>query len=531
MSQAKYKVLEENEHTFLVDDGNGPFLVAKKGLGKDVVTGIQKFAEGGQVEDPGTLGAAAKEGETPFGLAAIGDGIRSGLNAIFPSNVGDKLFAPPVDQGDQTPGASPPPYLMQPNAPQAMPSQPVAPGAGAPAFAPSVPPAGGVGGPSKAENAAAKAIEHEGRARADTANVQAQIEQQKGAELESAAQDFKRRDEELRGRGQALFDDVLNGKIDPKRLWNNADTGTKIAASIGMILGGMGAGMTRGPNYALQVIERAIDRDIDAQKSNLAKKENLLNYNIAQQGQARAGYMLTKADLLDAAAAKLQAASYSLTSKTAQDEAAKSVFQLRENASKVRAEVAHLGAATALARTQVQQANLGMAYTQWMMNAKADLAGGGGGRVNPEALPPEDRARLVEMPNGRQQLAPTPEAAVKIREARTANDEVQALVREAADFRRSKGRVTSANRTDTARGEDLQARLKAAVAKLGGTGEAAKQLMGNIPDPSSFWTNDSTIMARLADLSRMSQSAAESVIANHLQGPAAPVLTPKRAGG
>lgn len=42
-------------------------------------------------------------------------------------------------------------------------------------------------------------------------------------------------------------------------------TGQKVMAAIALVLGGIGAGLTGGPNMALQVIENALKRDLDAQ--------------------------------------------------------------------------------------------------------------------------------------------------------------------------------------------------------------------------------------------------------------------------
>lgn len=69
--------------------------------------------------------------------------------------------------------------------------------------------------------------------------------------------------------------EVASGKVNPNRMWQQAGTGAKISASIGLILGGMGAGLTGGPNQALEVIQKAVDRDIDAQKTNLGKSKSL----------------------------------------------------------------------------------------------------------------------------------------------------------------------------------------------------------------------------------------------------------------
>jgi hypothetical protein len=62
---------------------------------------------------------------------------------------------------------------------------------------------------------------------------------------------------------------------------------SKAMAGIGMILSGIGAGLTHGPNLAAQFITKQIDQDIDAQKANLGKKENLLGYFFKKYGTSR----------------------------------------------------------------------------------------------------------------------------------------------------------------------------------------------------------------------------------------------------
>jgi len=66
-------------------------------------------------------------------------------------------------------------------------------------------------------------------------------------------------------------------QIDPERFWNNASTGRKVMAGIGMLLSGIGSGLTGQKNMAMETINRLIDNDIKAQQLNaeqgLAKKK------------------------------------------------------------------------------------------------------------------------------------------------------------------------------------------------------------------------------------------------------------------
>jgi hypothetical protein len=68
-------------------------------------------------------------------------------------------------------------------------------------------------------------------------------------------------------------DAVANQKVDPNRLFSGrAGTGAAIASTISVALGAFGASLTGGPNYALQIVNSAIQRDVDAQMDSLQRR-------------------------------------------------------------------------------------------------------------------------------------------------------------------------------------------------------------------------------------------------------------------
>lgn len=74
------------------------------------------------------------------------------------------------------------------------------------------------------------------------------------------------------------------GEIDPRRAlrgWRG------IIATIGAFLGGVGAAITRTPNYALEAIQNQIDRDIAAQKAAFDNKKAQIGNEINMYGLAR----------------------------------------------------------------------------------------------------------------------------------------------------------------------------------------------------------------------------------------------------
>ena len=96
----------------------------------------------------------------------------------------------------------------------------------------------------------------------------------------------KKKIQSLAERQKKLQDQIIEEdnelkSIDPDRFWNDKSTGQKVMATIGLILGGIGSGLTGQPNAALQVLQNQIDKDIESQKLNaeqaLAKKKHALN--------------------------------------------------------------------------------------------------------------------------------------------------------------------------------------------------------------------------------------------------------------
>lgn len=97
-----------------------------------------------------------------------------------------------------------------------------------------------------------------------------------------------------------------SAKINPDRYWNDKSTGAKIAAGIGMILGGAGSATAGGPNLAAENIHRAIDADIDAQKNDQSKSMNLWKMNREATHDALQANLMTRNQLLTATEAKIK---------------------------------------------------------------------------------------------------------------------------------------------------------------------------------------------------------------------------------
>lgn len=129
---------------------------------------------------------------------------------------------------------------------------------------------------------------------------------------------------------EALTKAITNQKIDPTRVWSSADTGNKVLAGIGLILGGMGAGLTGGKNEALDTMNRIIDRDIDAQKADLGKKQNLLTMNYHKYGNLQAATTATSIQLNAVTQAQIASAASKSQNAQVQQNAALAIGTLKQ---------------------------------------------------------------------------------------------------------------------------------------------------------------------------------------------------------
>lgn len=104
---------------------------------------------------------------------------------------------------------------------------------------------------------------------------QADIEKDHLVDAELAHQKYEQDQQENTNQSNYLFQQVVNSKVDPSRYWNSKGPLGKVAAAIGLILGGASSGLTGRANPALDVIQNAIKEDINAQVNDQSNAMNL----------------------------------------------------------------------------------------------------------------------------------------------------------------------------------------------------------------------------------------------------------------
>jgi hypothetical protein len=154
--------------------------------------------------------------------------------------------------------------------------------------------------------------------RAEGMAQQARVARDYEAQAEQRAMERKA---DLDQRWQALQAErqqIANTKIEPQRLYADMDTGSRLAWGIAAgIAGALGTINGSGRNLVVEHINRQIDLDIDAQKSNLANRRGALGDGMSLYQQ-----LVVKYGDEEQAAGMLRAAAYDRIAKEFEAEAA-----------------------------------------------------------------------------------------------------------------------------------------------------------------------------------------------------------------
>ncbi len=291
----------------------------------------------------------------------------------------------------------------------------------------------------QAYNQMGHAITQSGAAQAMGAELEAHAAQAQQANIASADKNFQDQLGQLNNESQKLETDIAHGHIDPNHYVDTMSGGQKVATAIGLALGGIGSGLTHGPNVAAQFLQQQMQRDMQAQQANINSKNNLLRANLAMTGNMRAAQAMTMANLTSMYQAKIQQAA------------------------------AQSQAPQAMANAQYLNGQMNMQKGQFLI--QAGLAGAAGNGQLPAQyrpfLPKDLQERSVELPNGHVGLAPTAADAQKISQQKQAIDAAQALINNMEVQRKNNGvGIPFSNWSGTAGAE--QAQLGKLIQSLGG---------------------------------------------------------------
>lgn len=97
-------------------------------------------------------------------------------------------------------------------------------------------------------------------------------------------------------------------KIDPNRVYQNMSTGRKIRTIIGMLLGGMGAGVLKTENPLLKMLNEEIERDVILQKQDKSDAMNLFKMHYERFGDEALAHQQAANNLRSAALMEMEIA-------------------------------------------------------------------------------------------------------------------------------------------------------------------------------------------------------------------------------
>lgn len=289
-----YSLIKEHPDHFMVHDkrDNKAFPISKKGLHPATqmkVLRMPKYSEGGEIPKMDSGGVSGPEDTEE-------DGVDEGVSVGTPPSLAapeesDTESPQPSEQSPQDMSFVPQ-FSSQPAGPQETPGSPPS---AAPQPGGSLPP----GYPTSQEikgytDQALAGNKNEVTAEQKQNNLMAQQYQKNMDEQQKYLEAQNQKLTQYQNQYDELSKSVASGKIDPNKYWHDKSTGQKIGAAVAIMLGGIGSGLTGGPNQALNVIQKGIENDIAAQKENLGNKRSLLSDNIRAQGSLMAGTNATR---------------------------------------------------------------------------------------------------------------------------------------------------------------------------------------------------------------------------------------------
>jgi hypothetical protein len=295
MNLSDFSLLKEDDGAYTIGHPKGKSMtIPKTGMSDKAHALISKLRKHQNFAEGTPDGTDSTESEPTLSADASGSDASQSVPA--PDAPVDSVTVS-IDPNAAPPGATPyvvPPTGMSASQESAMgvADQPVAPSNVAATY-------------NTAPIEAAKKAEIAG---AEAQSKAGQLESKAYADAAKSAQDlqvaFENRAKDYNAKGDALFKQATEGKVDPNRYWNNMSTGSKIASALGMMLSGIGAGLTHSPNLAVESLHRAIDADIDAQKNDQSKSMNLYKMNREALGDDRSATLATQSQLYQIAKVK-----------------------------------------------------------------------------------------------------------------------------------------------------------------------------------------------------------------------------------
>lgn len=300
MKLDKFKIVGQDDKTYKIAHPSGKEItVDKAGLSKEAHKHIQMLADGGEVEDE----------SSPTDEKIVQDIASAPVDPALADQASGQNF---LDQASNTlRGLSPGDPGFSSNGGQTTDDQAAAPATGGPSPASVEQPIPATPQAPVQPNILAQSGSQQGALLDQEANqVQNYQKQLAGAnapvgssidaaqkQLADLQQQQVQREAEFKAKDDEYQKQVAAKNIDPNRVYKNMDTGSRIQAGIAMILGGFGSAFT-GKNVAIDMMDNAVNKDIEAQKNDQEKSMNLWKMNRQAYGDDMQANLATRNQIL-----------------------------------------------------------------------------------------------------------------------------------------------------------------------------------------------------------------------------------------
>lgn len=178
----------------------------------------------------------------------------------------------------------------------------------------------------------AKGIQEKAQAEQGLARSDVNIEAQRQQQIKDEAESWDNRQKELVNHIQSTLQDIENPKnyINPSHYMESKSTPQKVSTAIGLFLGGLGSAFTHQGNPAMDFLNKQIERDVEAQKTNQNNKLNIYNGYLAQYHNAASAEAMTKATQLSIYDSKIRQAAAQAGTPEAQARANMATAQIQQ---------------------------------------------------------------------------------------------------------------------------------------------------------------------------------------------------------
>lgn len=360
------------------------------------------------------------------------------------------------------------------------------------------------------------------------ATAEQPILQDLAAQQQREQQTFAEQRAKLGAQSDALFNAVRDKRVNPDQYLSNMSVGHRLMTGLGLLLGGIGGGIAgTGRNVGLEMLNKSIDADIEAQKTNISQANNVYRLAADRTNNLDAAHALAKADMFGIAQGKLTAIAGQYKGPEAQARASLLSADLEKQRQEWLTKAAELNA------QQAQQYKLGkLGYDLQVRSAQAQDAvseisrkAARGENITAEersVLPEKQQELTLNMPDGTFRLATNTAAHSKAAELQEGLHSIDQDVRQLQALAHVSGGGKTLDPATRKRSQDLVNNVilgMGELKKLKRFTEPEEELYKKlVADPTAIFSFDSKNVQTLQDLGREISQSRDAMLGAYVVG-------------